>query len=294
MKRYVKASISESTPDWLKRKLVNRGWGNSFKQKFLDRYHIALDRATYEHTPSTYVNTIPIYLLSVDYGTTVYAPGVNDDDSESINGRYRKLGSIAKSKLPTMAEDIVYVTLSDENTFDKKDRYKDPRYTYRYSTRGDYAGQYMKQEYDSDTKEYKDAGWSSTGKTPANESRARDKSGYKIPSPSERLTAYYTKFPERITNKVDNVYDKLVDVKSELVNADFRSTDIDISKAYRYFSDALSDYKRMLTDVAQQDRFSKNNVSIDDYFIRSISRTAQAITSRLNDVLDILDGKDVW
>ena len=290
MKRYIKASISESTPDWLRRKLTGGRWGNGFRNNLLKKYHIALDRAEYTYEPGA--DTIPIYLLPTDYGEIVYAPGVNDEETTFINGRNRKLGSIAKSKLPEMAVDTVYVSLSDANTFDdRKDRYKDPRYTYRHNARGDYAGQYMKQEYDSATGEYHDTEWSQTGKTPSNESRARDKSGYKIPSPEERLTAYYEKFPDRVTDKVDDVYDGLVATRSNLLSADFKNTDIDMSRAYRYFSDAISDYNRLLDALKQKEAYGD---IVDGYTIRRISSLSQDIKSRLRDVEAILNGERVW
>ncbi len=296
MKRYIKASISESTPDWLRRKLSQR-YGSSIKEKFLKKYHIALDRAEYTDNPDTYANTIPIYLLRTDYGTEVYCPGANDDVSVRINGRNRKLGSIAKSKLPEMTEDVVYVTLSEANTFKPKDRYRDPRYSYRFGNKGDYAGQYKKLRYDSETRSKHEDGWSETGVRPANESRARDKSGYKIPSPEERLTDFYTKFPDRITNKADELYNKLIDTRQMLVDADFnsptpdyRSTErgVDYGRAYRRFADAVDDYRNLLSELQHQDKFDR------EYQISRISRTIRDISDRVSDIQRMLNGEDVW
>ena len=288
MKRYIKASLSPSTPDWLRRKLANKGFGNNLKSNMLRKYNIALDKATYTDT-RTSSDCMPIYLLRVDYGDVVYIPSVNDDESASINGRYRKLGSIAKSKLSDMAEDIVYIDLSDSNnTYSNKERYQDPRYAYRYAPQGSYAGQYKKKHYNRDTGEYEDAGWSDAGLTPSNERRARDKSGYKVPSPEERLKSYYSKFPERITTKVDKLYANLIDVKDQLMNVDFKG-DVDISRAYRYFSDALSDYKDLLNQLEQNKKYNQDNWSIS-----LISNRSQDIKSRLDDVVAILNGEDVW
>lgn len=299
MKKYIRASISESTPDWLKKKLATDRFGNNLKNKMVNKYHVALDRATYtdEKTSS---DCIPIYLLNVDYGTTVYIPGVNDDQSESINGRYRKLGSIAKSKLPDMAEDIVYVDLGDSsNVAPTKERYQDPRYTYRYSgPQGKYAGQYKKTRYDHETREEYDDGWSKSGMTPANESRARDKSGYKIPSPEQRLADYYKKFPDKITSKVDSLYDKLIDTRQLLNEADFNkpradywdreTVDIDYAKAYRRFADAVDDYRKLLTNMKDMGKFSR------DYGISSYTRTIRDISTRVDEIRKILNGEDVW
>lgn len=287
MKKYIRASLSESTPDWLRRKLTGKGF-DAFKQKFLNRYKVALDRANYTYTPTTN-SDIPIYLLDVDYGNVVYSPGVNDDDTASINGRYRKLGSIAKSKLPEMASDVIFLDLNDpSNRATVKERYQDPRYTYRYSKQGKYAGQYKKQDYNYDTGEYEDAGWSEKGMTPSNESRARDKSGYKIPTPESRLTEYYQKYPNKIREKIDSVYDMLIETKQMLVDADFNTALSDryytdnIGSAYRQFSDAIYEYRRLLTELDETG-------SLNDYSIRSFGNKISDIKERIQSVQDLLN-----
>ena len=134
MKRYIRASIDPSAPDWLKKALAG-----SFGQNLVKRAQVALDKANFSKEP-TGSNTLPIYLLQTDYSNSVYAPGVNDSEEATINGRWRKLGSIAKSKLPQMAIDTVYVDLDDPaNKYERRTKYQDPRYEYRYSDRGRYA-----------------------------------------------------------------------------------------------------------------------------------------------------------
>lgn len=288
MKRYIKASLSESTPDWLKKRFA-RGWYNDFKSNLLKR-GVALDKVTYTDTP-TGPNDLPIYLLQVDMGQTVYAPGVNDDASESINGRYRKLGSIAKSKLPDMAIDVVYVNLDDPaNKAPSKDRYQDPRYSYRYSRKGDYMGQYMMQDWDSETHENVDVGWSDRGKTPSNETRARDKSGYKVPSPEERISEYYEKYPNKIREKVDSVYEMLLETKKILMDADFNRPFDDrfytdnIADAYSEFSRAINAYRKLLSSLDE----NKNRNSIF-YSRSSFGRSVSDIKSQIQKILDILE-----
>lgn len=288
MKRYIKASISESTPDWLKKRLTS-GSFNTFKTNFLKR-GIALDKATYTSEPTS-SDDIPIYLLQVDYGQTVYSPGINDDATESINGRYRKLGSIAKSKLPDMAVDVVYLNVNDPaNKAPFKDRYQDPRYSYRYSRKGDYMGQYMMQDWDSEIHDHVDVGWSNSGKTASNESRARDKSGYKVPSPEERISEYYEKYPNKIREKVDSVYEMLLETKKILMDADFNRplddrfyTD-NIADAYQKFSRAINDYRKLLSSLDE----NKNSRSIF-YSRSSFGRSVSDIKSQIQEILDILE-----
>ena len=297
MKRYIKASISPSAPDWLKRALTGRSYGG-IKDKLLSKYHIALDRAEFTKEP-TGPASIPIYLLQSDYGTEIYCPGANDDHTGYFNGRNRKFGSIAKSKLPEMAVDIVYVNTGDEgNTFSKRDKYEDPRRTYRYNSKqGDYAGQYQHAAYlgrDENGKEmYDDPKWSPAGMTPSNERKARDKSGYKIPSPAQMLTDYYSKFPERVTDKLDNVYEKILNLKDKLVAVDFngpRGTNYgrDISDAYREFSRVVGDY-RSLFEYLDENRQLKGGRSWDaDYYIKEFSSKVRNIVSQIKEIEDML------
>lgn len=294
MKKYIRASFSESTPSWLLQDFNRKHW-NNLKNRILDKYHIALDKVQYSDNPTS--NSIPIYLLQTDYGNTVYCPGANDDETILINGRQRKLGSIAKSKLPEMAIDTVYIELSGDNVAPRKDRYRDPRRTYRYGgPDGKYAGQYRKTKYDRETDQDLPDGWSNQGLTPANESRARDKSGYKIPSPEEKLEQYYTQFPEKITSKIDALYDKLIETRQMLLDADFNSpipdyrsdeTNIDYSKAYRRFADAVNDYRQLLTDMNSDSRFADRSAS-------RFARAARQISERVDEIQKILAGEDVW
>lgn len=262
-----------------------------------NKYHIALDKAQYSDSPTS--NSIPIYLLQTYYGNTVYCPGVNDDETTLINGRSRKLGSIAKSKLPEMAIDTVYIDLSGDNVVPTKERYRDPRRIYRHTgPDGKYAGQYRKTKYDRETDQDLLDGWSDTGLTPSNESRARDKSGYKIPTPEEKLEQYYTEFPERITDKIDTLYDKLIKTRQMLLDSDFNSPipdyyseepNIDYSKAYRRFADAINDYRQLLTDMKSEfNGFDRGSG------IARFARTVSQISERVDEVQRILNGERVW
>ena len=290
MKRYVHAAFDPSMPDWLKKKLGDRF--GSFKGTMLRKYRIALDRAQFlPHAASNH--SIPIYNLESDYGQVVYAPGVNDDETAYFNGRNRKLGSLAKSKLPEMANDVVFVDMEDtNNTFAKKDKYRDPRYSYRSSDRGDYAGQYKRAPYIGDG-EYGPEEWTETGKHPSNERRARDKSGYRIPSPEEKVANYYMKFPERMTNKVDSVYERLLEVRSELASADLTVNSSNISRAYRFFSDAVDEYNSLLSrfDDAEGERKLRHRYRMDpDYYTAEFSQLARRIKDDLDEVEKLIAG----
>lgn len=292
MKRLIRASLSPSMPDWLVESINNR---NSIKRDLVKKYNIALDRAQFsDHAESN--SSIPIYLLKTDYRNIIYCPGVNDDDQISINGRYRKLGSIAKSKLPEMAVDVVFVDRGNpDNTFANKERYRDPRYSYRNDPRGSYAGQYREKKYveEDGQSHYEDGDWSKAGRRPANERNARDKSGYKIPDPVAKITEYYTRFPDRVTDKVDQVYDRLKEVRTKLMEADFDSPvdyhEDNIAKAYRYFGDALHSYRQLLNRLDGDRRLKfYNNYGYFDEDIADFSQTIRSIKSDLNDVEELI------
>lgn len=280
MKRYIRASISPSAPDWLKKGLTRR-YGNELRDRLLKKANIAIEKANFSHERPEGARVLPIYFLETDYSNVPYAPGMNDSEEVVINGRNRKLGSIAKSKLPEMAIDVVYVDLDDpENTFEpKKERYKDPRYSYDFD-RGEYAGQYKKRDYLGHD-EYSDEYWSSTGRTPRRERRARDKSGYRIPDPSEMIGEYYTRFPEKITDKIDAVYDRMLEVRQELMDADFNIVDTgydsSLENAYADFGRAVRAYKDILRTAAK----IKKDPSDFSFYQQGLVRTIDEVKAEL-------------
>lgn len=296
MKRYVRASISSSAPSWLKKELVGDKWNSSLKNLLLKK-RIALDKVEFlDHEPAG--RSLPIYLLETDYGQYVYAPGVNDDSTAFFNNRQRKFGSLAKSSLMDRSADVVWIDLDDpDSMFDKREKYMDPRRTYRYNAKqGDYAGQYLRKDYlglDKETGEsqYGPEYWSNSGKVPSNESRARDKSGYKVPSPEERIAQYYKKFPEKITNRIDRLYDKMIEVRSDLMNADFntpsRGTNNtkDIDRAYRLFADAIYRYRGLLSDMGE---ITRGRSFDSDYMLREFSNTSSYILEQLDEIESLI------
>lgn len=292
MKRYVRASFSETMPNWLRKEITTnkfRRWSD-LKNKLIDK-GVALDKAEFvEGLPPTYaVNNLTFYLLNTDYGQKIYVPGVNDDDQESINGRYRKLGSIAKSKLYDMSSDVVYVDLGNEkNKAVKRERYRDPRYGYvdRNSKRAEYGGQYKNRDYLGHD-EYGPEYWTDKGRTFRNESRSRDKSGYQVPSPEQRIAEYYEKFPEKVTDKVDSVYEEIKAVKQELFDLDLsvpqeRYSSDNYSDAFYQFSRAVEKYRRMLSEIAQKKDGDWSQHSY--YSFRELARDIKVIQEYLDEV----------
>ena len=285
----IKASISVSTPDWLYKWLTGTNG-----RVLVDKYKVRLDNVEFvDEEPSG--RFLPIYKINYDNWNIIYIPGVNDDYEIQINGRWRKLKSIAKSKLPEISEDILYIDLDNpNNTFAAKERYRDPRYQYRYTDKGKYAGQYKRQIYNPETRGYDEGEWSTMGMTPSNESRARDKSGYKVPSPDEMINRFYTKFPEKITEKVDSVYGQIKDVQAELMNADFNNSARYSTKyrnAYARFGDAVDTYRGLLREM---DLLNKDNTAekVRSWEFGSALKSISSIKSDLKDVIKYLDERE--
>lgn len=300
MKRYVKAAFDSSMPSWLKKSLTGgrlNNYRNAVLRDAFIKKGIALDRAQFlDHDPG--FGSQPVYLLQTDYGTEVYAPGINDDSTGYFNNRQRKFGSIAKSKLLDMSADVVWINmLDDSNKFSKKDRYQDPRYSYRNNSRGDYAGQYKRARYlgrDEEGNEmYSPEEWSKSGMTPRNESRSRDKSGYKVPSPEQMITRFYEKYPEKLASKVDDVYQEILDARDQISAYDFRELgedrySSDVANAYNYLSQSISEYRNMLRSIKDMERYSSKDHEVDKYMLRTISQYITSIRRRLNDAINLL------
>ena len=295
MKRYIRASMSDSLPSWASRALRGtRGYNDSLGTKLVRRYNIALDKVqALDHEPdgrSLVMYLMPKYPDNENMNINfVYIPGVNDDAEMQINGRWRKIGSVAKSKIPGMALDVAWIDLDDpNNTFVSRNKYEDPRYTYRYDSKGQYAGQYKRTNYNVDTHEREFAGWSQSGMTPSNESKARDKSGYKVPKPEEMIQRFYTKFPEKITDKIDEVYAQIKDMQSVLLDADFNSPTRYSSKyrnAYTRFGDAVDEYRQLLNSFGKSD----GSESKYDRYYNSFASQISSIKHNLADAADYLN-----
>ncbi len=284
MKRYIKASFDSSIPSWAKNALSKENVGD----RFVQRYKIPLSEVQFyeEEMP----NSVPIYLLSTDYSDVVYIPGVNDDSTEFFNNRQRKLGSLGKSTLNKLMKDVVWVDIS--NKLENTQGYKDPRYSYeRYDRKGkgSYAGQYYS--------DYKGE-WSEKGVKPNNEISSRDKSGYKVPKPEEQLRRYYEKFPDKVTQKVDALYDRIIDVRDKVMSPEIikspynRDEEMDIGNAIYRVRDAITGYRELLNmlddagNLKQSDyewyrgsetkKFSEAIKNISD----SLDRAERGLTSR--------------
>jgi hypothetical protein len=170
MKRYIRASFDPSMPDWLRYAISNDVSGIKYGLHSKYGNRIAFDKMKVFSEPVGNDFT-PIYKLTDNCGNMqVYIPGVNDGHRIGVIGGsiYKKyeFGHIDIDTIKSIAEDIVYVDLSDElNKYTPRKKYKDPRYNFD----SEYAGQYYSDLDErwivNDVKDFP---------------RKRDKSGYLI------------------------------------------------------------------------------------------------------------------
>jgi hypothetical protein len=265
MKRYIKASFDSSMPDWLRNALRN---DISYINSALRMRKVALDKlVVYDDTIGN--NSTPVYKLIDDDGNiNVYIPGINDNMEIHINGRNRSFGKISRKTLESLADDIVYINLSDPNIkFEVREKYKDPR----INSFGYYGGQYKH-----------DDNW--VVMQPRYMERQRDKSGYEIPSPSDKLRNLYRRYPEKITEKLDAMYDEIIDTQSLLQSFEFKNSPEDYysqsnaySTAYTNFGKAVDLYRTFLNDMRSAGDFSNT----DDFVMNRIYNTMKEIRKYL-------------
>lgn len=240
--QYIRASFSPDIPDWLLKRINKRGW-NNLKNSLIDR-GIKLDTVTFSDQDNG--NSMPIYLIESDYGLEVYAPGCNDTESTRINGRNREFGSLGKAALKDRIVDVVYIDRDNPNNFDRtpeSKRYRDPRRVYRRNdTHGSYGGQYKRS----------DGQWSGDGD---NWDGHRDKSGYMIPKPEDKIREYYKRVPENMTKKVDSLYDAIMELQQDIFSPERindPNTGSDYGNAMYRLRDAIDAYKRLLKIIDRE------------------------------------------
>lgn len=232
MYRYIKASYDSSMPNWLKSKAGTDALNHL-------NYQYAMSEAQFFDTPQE--NSIPIHLLDNVYeevkrwgdtyknpiGQYVYVPdlgfGGYSKFLESGNG-YRRLSTIAKSKLNDHIIDTVYMVAPLRKDIRETRDYVDPR----YDNNGKYMGQYKSEgrKYNRETGEWEHDPESDEWVMPFTYGNdKRDKSGYSIPNPEELYRKLYERFPDRLKSRVneakailDEYYDKINDAKEKILS----------------------------------------------------------------------------
>lgn len=256
MVKYVKASFNPNLPDWflaeLNAKYSSLRWD-------LDARGYDLNNLVIAKGNSNSGDVIPVYLIK----NKVYIPNIYGMSQTIIlDGRNRRLDKLSQSKLSDLADDLFYLDLGASKKA-SKEHYDDPRH-------GGFSGGYAGQEMGSDGK------WV----TP----RGRDKSGYLIPDPKALLTKYYMKDSNKLLNRVEKVYQELVELKDALMSYDLKfipenTYSTEYQNALSYFGSAARNYRILYNDLA----------NLDDEDLGS-SRTVYNCISKANEISDTIKG----
>lgn len=286
MKRYIKssqyisASFSPDIPDWLLKRINMRGWNNL--KNGLINIGVKLDTVTFSDHDNG--NSMPIYLIESDYGLEVYAPGCNDSEYTRINGRNRELGSLGKAALKDRIVDVVYIDRNDPNNFDRTSdykRYRDPRFVYRRDDKKGYYGGQRK----------KDNGqWTESGD---NWIGYRDKSGYVIPRPEDKIREYYRRVPENMTKKVDSLYDSIMELQQDIFSPERindPNTGSDYGNAMYRLRDAIDAYKRLLKIIDRETGEFKHNDWGSEYNVDSFANAVNEVRKSIKYAKENLAG----
>ena len=308
--QYIKATYSQSMPDWFKKRFghIRYKLDSKYRSKPIKWDTIQF----YDENPNgTYK---PVYLLDLGYDGEIYIPGVNDDEWCSINGKGTHLGTLYKKprKFNEFVIDTKYIDLSDDSAYrSNRERYQDPRYEYDYNHHMKYQGQQKQKSYYGNG--YK---WT--------EGYGRDKSGYRIPSPSQMLSRYYSEFPRAVFKKIDTVYQRILNLRDEIselkVSDDYlesigtepiyrenRPREIkysDIGKVFREFDYIVESYKEMLDEAAGHknniDRFEQELDSYSEgqrlsgydtlgYYGQSLNNTIKILNRNIDSLENTID-----
>lgn len=251
MKKYIKASFDNEIPDWLRKDkgaLLN-----------LNRIGINLKSMDVASSPSGRGKDYPIYLIGTPYRPFVWIPGIYNDNEQVMNPNskyYEAVKYVPKKYLDI--RDVVYLSKTDYRKEPDLSRgYKDPRYVYDRNSkrRGQYAGQYRREGWKPNSPFGK---WSTGGM------RNRDKSGYEIPDPQEKLKNFYVtsgdQGAKRLAARLEQVYNKLVDLKARIFDIDFKDFGVDYNGEPDYSSTAYQNILSIFGDTCRNYRIALKNV----------------------------------
>ena len=268
MRFYVNASFNnaDTIPDWLKKDksalkvLNNAGY---------DLYNLSLKP---KKTGKLEDNIVIYYIHDPDsyrYPDFVWIPGLYNDGHSMRNprnGDWTDVKYIAKKNLDIRG--VLYAVKADSRK-PEKEKYVDPRYGindgYGNHKQPKYMGQYKR-----------NGTWSSKGARDVSwdDKTARDKSGYKIPKPEDRVAGYYSKglADDRLRSKIDNLYEELQDLKEDIFSLDvdsyferndlpgyYSTGDRAYLEIFGQFAQAVRDYKSMLKQVDSLKELPESN-----------------------------------
>lgn len=242
MKRYIRASLDPSMPAWLRNQPVVQKLGETY----------ALSQAKFYNEPQE--NSVPIYLLDTVYKATTkkdwrrnwttttytelhdfaYCPEIVTDFrslSILVGEKHISMGAIPRYRksrelFDSLIKDTTYMIAPLRSEY-RADGYVDPRYERERDGSWRYLGQKAHPSYNKKTRKWDgEPEWYSA--TTYDGKQNRDKSGYEIPYPADLYTRLYTKFPEKLRAKLDEIGPVLEEYYTRLQNCQSKVFGIDI------------------------------------------------------------------
>ncbi len=258
MRFYVNASFNnaDTIPDWLKK---DKGALRVLNNNGYDLYNLSLKP---KKTGKLEDNLVIYYIHDSDSWRQqdfVWIPGLYNDTHSMRNprnGDWTDVKYIAKKNLDIRG--VLYAVKEDSRK-SEKERYIDPRYSTSdgYSNRKQprYMGQFKK-----------NGAWSPEGARDVywDDKTTRDKSGYVIPKPEDKVAGYYSRglADDKLRSKLDNLYEDLQDLKEDIFSLDvdsyferndlpgyYSTGDRAYLEIFSQFAQAVRDYKSMLKQV---------------------------------------------
>jgi len=292
MPEYIKAAFDNEIPFWLRK--------DKEALRALNRNGIDLKKAEYSiNKTGKAADDFAVYCLQPYEGHSkliVWIPGIYNDDEyldDPYDDKYKAIKYISKKNLPI--RDVVYIN-KKSNAKEWRDKYRDPRYTYPDNRHGRYAGQYYTPPRTNWRGEETPGEWSETGER-VRYGEYRDKSGYIIPDPKDKLLEFYSsdKGYTRIKKRLEQVYADLIQLRKDLFDVDFMSfgeyegsTDYmnmlnrfgDVCRDYRLCIKRLQEFENLPDTEKQYGRYSIESV-FDDLrsMLDDIKRIRKAIES---------------
>lgn len=304
MYRYIKASFDNAIPDWLRQDkwalkalnkagidLKNAEFSNSRQGKAKENYTVYLVKGTKDrsrHEPFVWIPGIyndDRYVGIKDWNRRGYDP---------TTGKYQ-YGNVVDKAVKYVAKkdldigDVIYININD-NKKAPRESYKDPRYA--YTTSGpQYAGQYFQKAHTN---------WKGEEIPDTWETRSgRDKSGYEIPNPKQRLRDFYNteegtnRRADKAKKQFDGIYAQLKTLKTRLSGMTPKGDDLgdytafrSLGRAYDYFSDAVEAYNNALETI---ESYEKSGYSMwGSYNVDQALHSLSRAQSRIDDVNRII------
>lgn len=329
MKRYIKASFSSSVPSWLAKdkraiEALNRAGVDLHNATFSTErtgkmgdniviYHIKQpsayqQRASYKkNNPDAEINYNEFIWIPGVYNDDHYVSFINYDRYDPYMHDYRTSDRAVKyfSKKELNIIDTAYVYSAGANIKNPRKSYTDPR----YDESGHYLGQQIipgNWHWEGNERVDEPGHWSKQGvyygrydRYPS-ENPFRDKSGYAIPNPKDRLKKFYessegmNKRIKIVRKQLDSIYSQLEDAKENIFNfvlprgerEDYRK----YRELYEYLDSALSYYEKTLEKLEKLerrssqgalDRWDNSNV---EYALGDLKRAQEYIDS-INNII---------